>query len=153
MHRNSLPEQFPVQTSQHSGNDPQLLHVRRSSHEPFLPKGEVRTRTPASPTPAAKHPAIGVVGRSQSSTQLRTFPNVPENVTELMTLHKFSSKGADDISVRSEEVVYSDLSKQPERDWLWVYSPRLERHGYIPRNIVSIPGSAGDFRGESVARV
>ena len=46
------------------------------------------------------------------------------------------------------------LSQQPERDWLWVYSPRLGRHGYIPRNNVTMPGTAaGQLGSENVARV
>lgn len=98
--------------------------------------------------------AGAALGRSQSPTQFR-ISHVPENVTELVTLHSFSSRGTDDMSVSSDEVVYGDLGQQPERDWLWVYSPRLERHGYIPRNIVTIPGTAagGVSRSEGVARV
>ena len=152
MHQHSVPE-FP---NQHNWVGTTNSHTPPptgpSSHGRHGPTSEARSRTF---NPGISHPMLGEIGRSKSSTQIiSTAPQLPSNVTELMTLHSFCSKGADDISVSSGEVVYSDLSKQSERDWLWVYSPRLARHGYIPRDNVRIPRSAGgDLRSENVARV
>ncbi|KAL8599108.1 hypothetical protein ACOMHN_007824 [Nucella lapillus] len=149
MHQLSAPEP-PVSHDLSSTNTSRDGQGRYPPHQPTNDTGtDVRLQSVSSPHSRRE---LGEIGRSKSSSQFPE-PPVPNSVTELMTVHKFSSRGVDDISVSSDEVVYGDLDKQPERDWLWVYSPKLQRHGYIPRSNVRLPGNAGDLRSDSVARV
>ena len=74
-------------------------------------------------------------------------------VTQLVTLQAFSGEGADGLTVWGREVVYGDLSQRSETGWLWVFSPRQQRHGYVPRDIVVVVDPSDGRATESVARV
>ena len=43
------------------------------------------------------------------------------------------AQAPDDLSVRRGDWVYADLSNQTVDGWLWSYSPKNKKYGFIPR--------------------
>lgn len=53
--------------------------------------------------------------------------------TELIMLYDFKAQAPDDLSVRRGDWVYADLSNQTVDGWLWCYSPKTRKYGFIPK--------------------
>eukprot|EP00095_Tigriopus_kingsejongensis_P000979 maker-scaffold39_size501901-snap-gene-1.16 protein:Tk00979 transcript:maker-scaffold39_size501901-snap-gene-1.16-mRNA-1 annotation:"PREDICTED: uncharacterized protein LOC100875476" len=53
--------------------------------------------------------------------------------TELVMLYDYKAQAPDDLSVRRGDWVYADLSNQTVDGWLWSYSPKTRKYGFIPR--------------------
>ena len=45
----------------------------------------------------------------------------------------FQAQAPDDLSVRRGDWVYADLSNQTVVGWLWTYSPKTRKYGFIPK--------------------
>ncbi|KAK2715461.1 SH3 domain-containing protein Dlish-like [Artemia franciscana] len=53
--------------------------------------------------------------------------------TELIMLYDYKAQASDDLSLRRGDWVYADLSNQTMDGWLWAYSPKLRKSGFIPK--------------------
>ncbi|TRY77238.1 hypothetical protein TCAL_05312 [Tigriopus californicus] len=53
--------------------------------------------------------------------------------TELVMLYDYKAQAPDDLSVRRGDWVYADLSNQTVDGWLWSYSPKTRKYGFIPK--------------------
>ncbi|XP_018495065.1 SH3 domain-containing protein Dlish [Galendromus occidentalis] len=58
--------------------------------------------------------------------------------SELVMLYDYESHVKDELDVKRGEWVYADLNRQ-KGDWLWVYSPRLNKYGFVPKSFASSP--------------
>lgn len=58
--------------------------------------------------------------------------------SELVMLYDYESHVQDELDVKRGEWVYADLNRQ-KGDWLWVYSPRLNKYGFVPKSFASSP--------------
>ena len=59
--------------------------------------------------------------------------------TRLIVLFEYQASAFDDLSVRPGEYVYANLKDQIAPGWVWAYSPRKKRTGYIPQDYVKEP--------------
>lgn len=53
--------------------------------------------------------------------------------TELVMLYDYKAQAPDDLSVRRGDWIYSDLNHQTVDGWLWSYSPKTRKYGFIPK--------------------
>jgi len=53
--------------------------------------------------------------------------------TELVMLYDYKAQAPDDLSVRRGDWIYADLNNQTVDGWLWAYSPKSRKHGFIPK--------------------
>ncbi|CAG0901258.1 unnamed protein product [Darwinula stevensoni] len=53
--------------------------------------------------------------------------------TELLMLYDYKAQAPDDLSVRRGDWVYADLNNQTVDGWLWAYSPKTRKYGFIPK--------------------
>jgi hypothetical protein len=86
-----------------------------------------------------------VLSKAESTcrTSEHLYSNVPLPVSssdksaefdgQLVVLFDFDAQAPDDLSVRRGEWVMTRLADQQIEGWLWVYSPRSARSGYIPK--------------------
>lgn len=51
---------------------------------------------------------------------------------KLIIHEDFSSDHPDELRVSIGDTVYLSKNVQPVQDWLWVYSPKQKKCGYIP---------------------
>ncbi|XP_077977142.1 SH3 domain-containing protein Dlish-like [Glandiceps talaboti] len=64
--------------------------------------------------------------------------------TELVSLYDYQGKASDDLSVTRGDYIYADLSDQQDNateGWIWAYSPRTKKEGYIPRAYAKPPAT------------
>ena len=54
----------------------------------------------------------------------------------LIALSSFQGKGEDKLTVVAGDHVYVDLKDQKVPDWLWAYSPKLKKYGFIPESVI-----------------
>ena len=59
--------------------------------------------------------------------------------TELVVLFDFDARAADDLSVRRGDWVLARLNDAQTDGWLWVYSPKCRRYGFIPQTYARRP--------------
>ncbi|XP_063700598.1 SH3 domain-containing protein Dlish [Culicoides brevitarsis] len=57
----------------------------------------------------------------------------PQHGTELIMLYDFKSQASDDLGVRRGDWIYADLTTQTVEGWLWSYSPKTRKYGFIPK--------------------
>jgi hypothetical protein len=43
------------------------------------------------------------------------------------------AQAPDDLSVRRGDWIYADLNNQTVEGWLWAYSPKTRKYGFIPK--------------------
>jgi len=53
--------------------------------------------------------------------------------TELIMLYDFKAQAPDDLTVRRGDWLYADLNNQTVEGWLWCYSPKTRKYGFIPK--------------------
>lgn len=53
--------------------------------------------------------------------------------TEMVMLYDYKAQAPDDLTVRRGDWIYADLTSQTVEGWLWVYSPKTRKHGFIPK--------------------
>lgn len=58
--------------------------------------------------------------------------------SKLVVLFDFDSKEQDDLSVRRGEWVLARLNDKQINGWLWVYSLKSRRYGYIPKAYAAV---------------
>lgn len=56
--------------------------------------------------------------------------------TELVVLYDHDTVAEYELPIKRKELVYADLNCQNAEGWYWVYSPRLNEYGYVPRGFV-----------------
>lgn len=76
---------------------------------------------------------ITATGISQPETQIDLPPSHPQHGTELIMLYDFKSQASDDLGVRRGDWIYADLTTQTVEGWLWSYSPKTRKYGFIPK--------------------
>lgn len=59
--------------------------------------------------------------------------------SRLIVLHNFESKSFDDLTVLPGEYVYANLKDQLIPGWIWAYSPKSHKSGFIPEDRVKEP--------------
>ena len=59
--------------------------------------------------------------------------------TQLIVLFEYQASAFDDLSVKPGEYIYANLKDQIAPGWIWAYSPRKKRTGYIPEHYVREP--------------
>lgn len=112
--------------------------VRSDGQEGFIPSGFVY---PAETILQSQMNKSGNVESSPVNTlpqQTTTQPNTVGNEqnqhgTELIILYDFKAQAPDDLSVRRGDWIYADLSNQTVDGWLWSYSPKTRKYGFIPK--------------------
>lgn len=66
-----------------------------------------------------------------------SFRHLTSNLNMYCTILKmllfFQAQAPDDLSVRRGDWVYADLSNQTVDGWLWSYSPKARKYGFIPK--------------------
>ena len=65
--------------------------------------------------------------------------NGTTQITELISQFDYNATSKADLPLEKGEVVQVSLEEQDSRHWYWAYSPKLRRHGYVPRNYVQAP--------------
>ncbi|KAK3098207.1 hypothetical protein FSP39_017208 [Pinctada imbricata] len=114
----------------------------RSNSKPFNPS--------VSPSPAVwSSPATADRSRLKvSSTSLNdeqshsrsSTPSIKTNgiqgISELVMLYDFTSKDSNSFMVRRGENVYVDNPDQADPHWVWVFHPKSQGYGYVPRDYV-----------------
>ncbi|OQR67221.1 SH3 domain-containing protein 19-like [Tropilaelaps mercedesae] len=85
-------------------------------------------------------------GRNGSSKQLDSAGKENEQknggepyrakATELVVLYDHDTVAEYELPIKRKELVYADLNCQNAEGWYWVYSPRLNEYGYVPRGFV-----------------
>lgn len=77
---------------------------------------------------------VGVAaGLNQPESQIDLPPSHPQHGTELIMLYDFKSQASDDLGVRRGDWIYADLTTQTVEGWLWSYSPKTRKYGFIPK--------------------
>ena len=59
--------------------------------------------------------------------------------TEFIMLYDYKAQAPDDLTVRRGEWIYADISNQTVDGWLWAYSPKTRKYGFIPKAYARIP--------------
>lgn len=72
-------------------------------------------------------------GHTQPENQIDLPPSHPQHGTELVMLYDFKSQASDDLGVRRGDWIYADLTTQTVEGWLWSYSPKTRKYGFIPK--------------------
>lgn len=112
--------------------DPEWFWIVRSDgQEGFIPSGFVYPadtilQGQTKPMPAAQ---------AQAAANQATLQVAPEQQhgTELIMLYDFKAQAPDDLSVRRGDWIYADLNNQTVDGWLWSYSPKTRKYGFIPK--------------------
>ncbi|XP_043217871.1 SH3 domain-containing protein Dlish-like [Amphibalanus amphitrite] len=114
-----------------------------------LPGEAFWSRTTADP-PRNKRSPGGDLGPGGSPPTHQQFPSSPGghgghhmgspgqddprfHGTELVMLYDYKAQAPDDLSVRRGDWIYADLNNQTVDGWLWAYSPKSRKHGFIPK--------------------
>lgn len=58
---------------------------------------------------------------------------------ELVMLFDYKAQVPDDLTIRRGEWIYADLTNQTVEGWLWAYSPKQRRYGFVPKAWASTP--------------
>uniref|UniRef100_A0A336KST2 CSON014925 protein n=1 Tax=Culicoides sonorensis TaxID=179676 RepID=A0A336KST2_CULSO len=75
-----------------------------------------------------------MVQQSNNDNQMDQHPPAhPQHGTELIMLYDFKSQASDDLGVRRGDWIYADLTTQTVEGWLWSYSPKTRKYGFIPK--------------------
>lgn len=61
---------------------------------------------------------------------------------ELVMLFDYKAQVPDDLTIRRGEWIYADLANQTVEGWLWVYSPKQRRYGFVPKAWTNTPAMA-----------
>lgn len=106
--------------------DPEWFWIVRSDgQEGFIPSGFVYP---------AETILQGQTKPVQSSQQLpATQTTEQHHGTELIMLYDFKAQAPDDLTVRRGDFVIADLNNQTVEGWLWSYSPKSRKYGFIPK--------------------
>ena len=88
--------------------------------------------------------SCSIGGKSTSSYRDRASPARSERTaslkgSRLIVLHNFESKSFDDLTVQPGEYVYANLKDQLIPGWIWAYSPKSHKSGFIPEDRVKEP--------------
>ncbi|OXA57573.1 Intersectin-2 [Folsomia candida] len=59
--------------------------------------------------------------------------------TELVLLYDYKAQAPDDLSVKRGDWVYADLEGQTVEGWLWAWSPKSRKYGFLPRAYARVP--------------
>ena len=65
--------------------------------------------------------------------------NGTTQMTELISQFDYNATSKSDLPLEKGEVIQVSLQEQDSKHWYWAYSPKLKRHGYVPRNYVQAP--------------
>lgn len=58
---------------------------------------------------------------------------------ELVMLFDYKAQVPDDLTIRRGEWIYADLTNQTVEGWLWAYSPKQRRYGFVPKAWTNTP--------------
>ena len=65
--------------------------------------------------------------------------NKLSQMTELVSQFDYNATSKTDLPLEKGEVVHVSMEEQDNKHWYWAYSPKLRRHGYVPRKYVQVP--------------
>lgn len=80
---------------------------------------------PVQQTVPANNVAVSNEQQQQQSQQ--------QHGTELIILYDFKAQAPDDLSVKRGDWIYADMNNQTVDGWLWCYSPKTRKYGFIPK--------------------
>ena len=81
----------------------------------------------------------GSVGRLEGCSTEKHRPHRPFGILHSCLQYNtlfhiaFQAQAPDDLSVRRGDWIYADLNNQTVDGWLWAYSPKSRKHGFIPK--------------------
>ncbi|KAL5285711.1 hypothetical protein ACFFRR_007416 [Megaselia abdita] len=126
--------------------DPEWFWIVRSDgQEGFIPSGFVY---PADNVLQQAHSKSSTLQCNTQSTQPQVNPqavaptaaqigvgveDLRYHGTELVMLYDYKAQAPDDLSVRRGDWIYADLNNQTVDGWLWAYSPKTRKYGFIPK--------------------
>lgn len=133
----------------HDANTP----VFAGSNFPFMPKSRRICQTSLTESGAidrrndASTPMLAESNRAYISNSRKPNTTSPRNrnteVQEvrkggirLIALSSFQGKAEDKLTVVAGDHVYVDLKDQMVPNWLWAYSPKLKKYGFIPESVI-----------------
>ena len=73
------------------------------------------------------------------ATQKHIKQTTNQGMTEFVSQFDYKATSKTDLPLKRGEVVHVSLEDQTNKHWYWVYSPKLRKHGYVPRNYVQEP--------------
>ena len=59
--------------------------------------------------------------------------------TEFVSQFDYKATARTALPLQRGEVIHVSMDNQTDKNWYWAYSPKLRRHGYVPRNYVQVP--------------
>ncbi|XP_070568073.1 SH3 domain-containing protein Dlish-like [Ptychodera flava] len=84
---------------------------------------------------------VDLDGLSMSSDSSKDESDRLYHGTELVALYDYQGTAPDDLTISRGEYLIVDLSNQQQDGWLWAYSPRTKKEGYIPRAYARPPAT------------
>lgn len=122
--------------------------VRSDGQEGFIPSGFVYpaetilqnqmnkngnlTET-SPPVPVNTLPAQQTVASTAVQSNVTVANEQQQHGTELIILYDFKAQAPDDLSVKRGDWIYADMNNQTVDGWLWCYSPKTRKYGFIPK--------------------
>ena len=62
-----------------------------------------------------------------------------KRTTEFVSQFDYKATSKTALPLQRGEVIQVSMEDQTDKHWYWAYSPKLRRHGYVPRNYVQVP--------------
>ncbi|XP_002732710.1 SH3 domain-containing protein Dlish-like [Saccoglossus kowalevskii] len=116
-------------------DDPDWMWVMKlDGREGFVPRKFL-----ASDISSVGYQDIDLDGLSLSSDSSKETDRLRQFGTELVALYHYQAQHSDDLTVSRGEYLYADLTNQRQDGWIWAYSPRKKREGFIPRAFAKPP--------------
>ena len=103
-----------------------------------------QTSTSVNSTDVTPTSSCSISGKSTSSytdltSSARSERTASLKGSRLIVLYNFESKSFDDLTVQPGEYVYANLKDQLVPGWIWAYSPKSHKSGFIPEDRVKEP--------------
>lgn len=68
----------------------------------------------------------------------KSKPNLDDSmisdITEFVLLYDHKARSMDDLTVSQGERVFSDMQTNCNNDWVWAYSPKSTKYGFVPKS-------------------
>jgi len=104
--------------------------VRSDGQEGFIPSGFVY---PAETILQGQTKPLVQPEQQMTASGTAQQPAEQHHGAELIMLYDFKAQAPDDLSVRRGDWIYADLNNQTVDGWLWSYSPKTRKYGFIPK--------------------